>query len=99
MRGHRAVRAVHAPRLAHTSWRAARDGAPRRAQRGDPDRREDRCRRRRLVPVMDTSVKVACVQVEPVIFERDATIEKMAAVCAEAAAEGAQLIVFPETFV
>ncbi len=48
---------------------------------------------------MDAPVKVACVQVEPVILERDATIEKMASVCAEAAGEGAQLIVFPETFV
>ena len=48
---------------------------------------------------MDAPVKVACVQVEPVILERDATIEKMASVCAEAAGEGAQLIVFPEAFV
>ena len=48
---------------------------------------------------MDAPVKVACIQVEPVILERDATIEKMASVCAEAAGEGAQLIVFPETFV
>jgi nitrilase len=48
---------------------------------------------------MDASVKVACVQVEPVILERDATIEKMASTCAEAAAVGAKLVVFPETFV
>lgn len=48
---------------------------------------------------MDVTVKVACVQVEPVIFDRDATIEKIGAVAAEAAAEGAQLVVFPETFV
>ena len=48
---------------------------------------------------MDAPVKVACVQVEPVILERDATIEKIASVCAEAASEGAQLVVFPETFV
>src|SRR5262245_8123729 len=48
---------------------------------------------------MDGSVKVACVQVEPVMLERDATIEKLATTCAEAAAEDAQLVVFPETFV
>ncbi len=48
---------------------------------------------------MDTSVKVACVQAEPVIFERDATIGKLATLCAEAAGEGAKLVVFPETFV
>jgi len=48
---------------------------------------------------MDTSVKVACVQAEPVIFERDATIGKVATLCAEAAGEGAKLVVFPETFV
>lgn len=48
---------------------------------------------------MDVTVKVACVQVEPVIFDRDATIEKIGAVAAEAAAEGAQLVVFPETFI
>ena len=48
---------------------------------------------------MDTSVRVACVQAEPVIFERDATIGKVATLCAEAAGEGAKLVVFPETFV
>jgi nitrilase len=48
---------------------------------------------------METSVKVACAQLEPVILERDATIEKMASTCAEAAAEGAKLVVFPESFV
>jgi nitrilase len=48
---------------------------------------------------MDAPVKVAAVQVEPVIFDRDATIEKLAVVCAEAAGEGAGLVVFPETFV
>src|SRR6266545_3085560 len=36
---------------------------------------------------MDSPVKVACVQVEPVIFDRDATIEKIGTVCAEIARE------------
>jgi nitrilase len=48
---------------------------------------------------MDAAVKVACVQVEPAIFDREATIDKMAGIAAEAAGEGASLVVFPETFV
>jgi nitrilase len=44
-------------------------------------------------------VKVACVQAEPVILDRDATIEKQEALTAEAAAAGARLVVFPESFV
>jgi nitrilase len=41
----------------------------------------------------------ACAQVEPVIFDRDATTEKLAATAAEAAANGAHLIAFPEAVV
>jgi nitrilase len=48
---------------------------------------------------MREAVRVACVQVEPVILDRDRTIEKLAAYTAEAAQAGAQLVVFPETFV
>ena len=48
---------------------------------------------------MREPVKVACVQAEPVILDRDATIEKLAETTAEAAREGARLVVFPETFV
>ncbi len=48
---------------------------------------------------MRDSVKVACVQAEPVILDREATIDKIAGVTAEAAGAGAQLVVFPETFV
>jgi nitrilase len=48
---------------------------------------------------VDATVKVACAQVEPVIFDRDATVEKLASVSAEAAAEGANLVAFPEAFV
>lgn len=47
---------------------------------------------------MDSPVKVACVQVEPAIFDRDASIDKIASIAADAAAEGAKLAVFPETF-
>jgi nitrilase len=45
------------------------------------------------------SVKVACVQAEPVVLDRDATLDKLAALTAEAAGGGAELVVFPETFV
>jgi nitrilase len=44
-------------------------------------------------------VRVACVQAEPVVLERDATIEKVAGLAAEVAAGGAKLALFPETFV
>jgi nitrilase len=48
---------------------------------------------------MDAPVTVACVQVEPAIFDRSATIDRVAERTAEAAAAGARLVVFPETFV
>src|SRR5262245_19817358 len=48
---------------------------------------------------MDRTVRVACAQVEPVIFDRKATIDKLESVAAEAAAGGAELVLFPETFV
>ena len=48
---------------------------------------------------MHERLTVACAQVEPVIFDRDATIEKLAATAAEAAGKGARLVVFPEAVV
>jgi nitrilase len=45
------------------------------------------------------SVRVAVAQVEPVVFDRAATIDKLAAVAAEAAQNGARLVLFPETFI
>jgi len=48
---------------------------------------------------VDERVRVACAQVEPVIFDRDATLDKLASVAAEAASNGSQLVLFPETFV
>jgi nitrilase len=48
---------------------------------------------------MREPVTVACAQLEPVVLDRDATIEKLAAGAAEAAGKGAQLAVFPEAFV
>jgi nitrilase len=44
-------------------------------------------------------VTVACVQAEPAILDRERTLDKLGALTAEAAAGGASLVVFPETFV
>lgn len=43
--------------------------------------------------------KVAVVQAPPVLLDRDKTIAKVVAAMAEAAAAGASLIVFPETYI
>ena len=48
---------------------------------------------------MKARVTAACVQVEPAILDRSGTIDRVAEWTAEAAAQGAQLVVFPETFV
>ena len=48
---------------------------------------------------MREPVTVACVQAEPAILDREGTIAKLEALTAEAAGQGAQLVVFPETFV
>lgn len=48
---------------------------------------------------MREPVTVACVQAEPAILDREATIDKLAGLTAEAAGAGARLVVFPETFI
>jgi nitrilase len=48
---------------------------------------------------MDKPVRVACIQAEPVVLDRDATIEKLAGLVAEVAAGGAKLALLPETFI
>jgi len=48
---------------------------------------------------MDGLIRVACVQAEPVIFDRVATIAQLGALAGEAASNGAHLALFPETFV
>jgi nitrilase len=48
---------------------------------------------------VETTVKVACVQAEPVILDRDATVDKLVRLVGETAAEGASLVVFPEAFI
>ena len=44
-------------------------------------------------------VRAAVVQAAPVAFDRERTLDKVATLTADAAAEGAQLVVFPEAFV
>lgn len=44
-------------------------------------------------------LRAAVVQAAPVLFDRDATIERVAAHTATAAARGARMVVFPEAFV
>jgi len=48
---------------------------------------------------MRERLTVACAQIEPVIFDRDATIEKVGRTTAEAAGKGARLVVFPEAVI
>jgi len=46
-----------------------------------------------------SQVKVAVVQASPVLFDRDATVEKTCRLVQEAAAKGAKLVLFPEAFI
>jgi nitrilase len=48
---------------------------------------------------MRDRVTVACVQAEPAILDRERTIDRLAALAAEARANGAELAVFPEAFI
>jgi nitrilase len=48
---------------------------------------------------VNETVKVACVQAEPVVLDRAGTLDKLEHVTREAAQAGARLVVFPETFV
>src|SRR5207302_9748399 len=86
--------------------RARPDGAPRRARAAGPlgrlaaraVHRGQRAPRIGVRPVNET-VRVACVQAEPVVLDRERTLDKLASLTAEAKAGGAELVVFPETFV
>ena len=44
-------------------------------------------------------ITVAVVQAAPVLFDRDATLQKVSRLAAEAASQGAELILFPEALV
>lgn len=48
---------------------------------------------------MRDGVRVAAVQASPVLFDRDATLDRVGELVARAAARGAELVVLPEAFV
>jgi nitrilase len=48
---------------------------------------------------MDRPVTVACVQAEPAILDRSKTLDRLEELASEAGRNGAELVVFPETFV
>jgi nitrilase len=45
------------------------------------------------------TVKVAVIQAAPVLFDREASVDKACQLIHEAAAQGAQLVLFPEAFI
>jgi nitrilase len=47
----------------------------------------------------ESPIQVAVVQAAPVLFDRDATVDKACQLINEAASQGAQLILFPEAFI
>jgi nitrilase len=48
---------------------------------------------------MERPVTVACVQAEPVVLDLERTLDRLEELAAESARNGAELVVFPETFV
>jgi nitrilase len=46
-----------------------------------------------------TTTRVAVVQAAPIFFDREATVARVAELAAEAAGQGARLILFPEAFI
>ena len=46
-----------------------------------------------------SSVKVAVVQAAPILFDREATVEKICQLIQEASKEGAKFVLFPEAFI
>ena len=46
-----------------------------------------------------SSVKVAVIQAAPVLFNREASVEKACQLIQEAASQGAQILLFPEAFI
>jgi len=51
-----------------------------------------------MIEILPT-IKAAAVQAEPVVLDREATAAKACQLIAESAANGAELIIFPEMFI
>ena len=51
------------------------------------------------MPDQFPQIRAAVVQAAPVLFDREATVEKACHLTAEAAGQGARLILFPEAFI
>ena len=51
-----------------------------------------------MIDILPT-IKAAAVQAEPVVLDREATVAKACQLISESAANGAQLIIFPELFI
>ncbi len=66
---------------------------------GRPRRYTPAARRSGHMANASGSVKVAVIQAAPVLFDREASIDKARRLTADARAEGARLILFPEAFV
>ena len=55
--------------------------------------------RPRGMAVVPETVRVAVVQAAPVLFDTPRSLQKLADLTADAARQGAELVVFPEAFV
>ncbi len=49
--------------------------------------------------LQERTVRVACVQAAPILFDKDKTLEKSLKLIHESADQGAKIIVFPESFI
>jgi predicted amidohydrolase len=49
--------------------------------------------------MIQNTFQIAAVQASPVFMDREATVEKTCRLIAEAAENGARLVIFPETFI
>src|SRR5262245_27268286 len=56
-------------------------------------------RKQQKIETVSETVRAAVVQAAPVVFDRERTLGKVAALTAEASGRGAKLVVFPEAFV
>jgi nitrilase len=56
-------------------------------------------KKRGTINAINQHLKVAVVQAAPVLFDREATVEKACSLIKQAAAQGAQFVLFPEAYI